>query len=181
MMRTSKLLFVFIPLLVLTTACDTVREQFAAPNAPDEFAVMRRAPLERPPEVFNTANELPVPSRGKARPQELAPVKAAEQALIGEEVSVSKVDYKTNAGLTELLNKSGAGQADPSIRHTIEKEHMELLVKEQPTIDRIIGKVTNKAPGASIVDSKAEFERLKANREAGKSVTEGETPTIKLD
>jgi hypothetical protein len=166
--------------LILVTGCDTLREQVAPPRAPDEFSVMRRAPLERPPENYADVAQLPPPVAGMARPQEVAPVKEAEKALLGEVTDHAQMQ-DNGAAIEELLNKSGADVADPTIRYTIEAEHQSLQKKELATIDRLIGKVTNKSPASSVVDAKAEFERLKKNRAEGKPVTEGKTPTVKFD
>lgn len=171
--------------LTMLSACDTMRDQFAPPRAPDEFSVMRRAPLERPEAVYTDANQLPTPVIGKARPQEVAPIVEAEQALIGKANAAAAAPMATpaasTAGLDELLAKTGANNADPTIRNSIEAEHYRLSKEQQSTVDKLLGKVTNKQPGAKIVDAKGEFERLKKNREEGKAVTEGETPTLKMD
>lgn len=166
--------------LVLLSGCDTVREQFAQQSGPDEFSVVRRAPLERPPENYNNISQLPVPVLGKARPQELSPVKEAEKVLVGEAVQASATEAPS-ASVNELLAKAGANQADPTIRNTIESEHLKLQKEELATVDRLIGKLTNKSPSATIVDAKAEYERLKKNNAEGKSVLHGETPTMKYD
>jgi hypothetical protein len=179
--------FTLITALFLVTGCDALRDQLGAPEAPDEFSVIRRAPLERPTAVFANANELPVPVVGMARPQEIAPIKTAEQALMGKPTAEQAAEKKAqeankprqqSASVTELLEKSGADQADPTIRNTIEAEHYRLLEKEQATLDRILGKVSKKEPSAKIVDAQGEFERLKNNRAEGKAVTDGETPTF---
>jgi hypothetical protein len=179
--------FTLITALFFVTGCDTLREQLGAPEAPDEFSVIRRAPLERPTEVFENANELPVPVIGMARPQEIAPVKTAEQALLGkpteEQTAVLNAQEANgqsveSASVAALLEKSGANQADPTIRDTIEAEHYRLLEKEQPTFNRLLGKVSKKEPSAKIVDAQGEFERLKKNSADGKAVTDGDTPTF---
>ena len=167
--------------LTLLAACDTMREQFAPPKAPDEFSVMRRAPLERPEAVYTNADQLPAPVAGKARPQELAPIVEAEQALMGTAAPQAASVQTQAASIDELLQKTGANAADPTIRNTIEAEHYRLSKEQQPTIDKLRGKVTNRQPAAKIVDAKGEFERLKKNREEGKAVTDGETPTLKMD
>jgi hypothetical protein len=179
--------FTLITALFFVTGCDALREQLGAPEAPDEFSVIRRAPLERPTAVFENANELPVPVIGMARPQEVSPIKTAEQALMGKPDPVKAAlqtaqeankPRQQSASVVELLEKSGANQADPTIRNTIEAEHYRLLEKEQATLDRILGKVSKKEPNAKIVDAQGEFERLKKNRAEGKAVTDGVTPTF---
>ena len=74
-----------LPLLL--TACggvSGVRDQLGVTkDSPDEFAVVRRAPLEIPPNVFTQAS-LPTPQPGAPRPQEKAPAIAAKTALFGE-------------------------------------------------------------------------------------------------
>jgi|TARA_R110002126_G_scaffold3263_1_gene18448 hypothetical protein len=166
--------------LLIVTGCDTLREQIAPPRAPDEFSVMRRAPLERPPESYEDVAQLPLPVIGMARPQELAPIKEAEKALMGEVVE-QVPGQDSGAAINELLSKAGADNADPTIRYTIEAEHQSLQKKEQATFGRLIGKMTNKSPAANVVDAKAEFERLQKNRAEGKLVTDGETPTVKYE
>ena len=166
--------------LLVVSACDTLREQIAPPSAPDEFSVMRRAPLERPPENYTDVSKLPAPVVGMARPQELAPIKEAEKVLMGD-VTEADDSNGSNVAINNLLSKAGADEADPTIRYTIEAEHQALQKKELATIDRLIGKVTNKSPSATVVDAPAEFERLKKNRAEGKPVTEGKTPTVKFD
>lgn len=163
--------------LSLTLAgCEKTKEQFDfSKKAPDEFAVTKRAPLEMPPDYT-----LRPPRPGAQRPQELRTDEQAKQAVFGEETLQPK--KREQQVLTEgeaiLLQKTGAYDTNPDIRRVVDEETAVLAEEETPTIDRIM-KVTGKkieAP-ASTVDPVAETERIKQNKEEGKPINEGETPT----
>ena len=65
--------------LALLGGCSSIRSTFGLErNPPDEFAVVRRAPLTLPPDFT-----LPPPSPGASRPQESAPSQQAAAALFG--------------------------------------------------------------------------------------------------
>lgn len=166
--------FLYLPVACLAlTACDKTKEQFDfSKKAPDEFAVVKRAPLEMPPDYH-----LRPPSPGAPRPQELQPVEQAKVVVLGEDTAQQQKPKEITAGESILLQKAGASTSIPNIRQLVDKETAALAKEETPTIDRLL-KVTGKkveAP-AKTVDAKAETERLKENYEEGKPVTEGETP-----
>lgn len=156
-------------------ACEKTKEQFdLSKKAPDEFAVTKRAPLEMPPDY-----SLRPPRPGAARPQEQTAGDQAKAALMGEE-AVARAPVE---GLTEgeavLLEKTGGLKTNPKIRAIVDKETAELGEEEMPGIDQIkkmVGKDVE--PPAKVVDPKAEANRLKKNKNEGKPVTEGDTPTI---
>lgn len=162
------------------TACSKTQEQFDfSKKAPDEFAVTTRAPLEMPPDY-----NLRPPRPGAPRPQEDSATEEAKQAIFGEQETTAQ-KTKTEAttmtgGEAILLQKSGATAVDPNIRDTIDRETVELVEENTSTVDRILGKAGKKidAP-ATIVDPVKESERILQNKEAGKPVTDGKTPTIK--
>ena len=169
---TLSLLMVFIALTL--SACEKTKEQFDfSKKPPDEFAVTTRAPLEMPTDL----NTLPAPRPGAPRPQENSPTEEAKEVLFGN--SGIPLNQSGTQGEQILLQKTGAANANPAIRDTVDRETAEKVKKETPTIDRILGKAGKKinAP-ATVVDPVKESERIKQNKEAGKSVTDGETPTI---
>lgn len=170
--------FAFLCLICLPalTACNGVRETIGLnKEAPDEFSVVRRAPLEIPPGL--TAAALPPPRPGMARPQETAPSEDARVALTGTKSGV----YAQEASESEdvLLQKTNAAQADPSIRRTLDKESEELKDVNKPVIQKLTGLAKGKTENsATVVDAQKEFERLKKNKEEGKPANEGDTPYI---
>ena len=157
------------------SACEKTKEQFDfSKKAPDEFAVVTRAPLEMPPDY-----NLRPPRPGVQRPQEDTAIDDAKQAVFGEQ-PVEQADTKQlSEGEAILLRKTGATDTSKDIRQVIDQETAEIVKDETPTIDRLLGKVGKKVDApASVVDPVKETERLTVNKATGKSVTDGKTPTI---
>ena len=172
-----------IPALVVAglalSGCSKTKEQFDfSKKAPDEFKITTRAPLEMPPDY-----RLRPPRPGAQRPQEDTAVEEAKQAVFGPESTQpqqQKAEPMTQ-GEAILLQKSGVNAIDPNIRAKLDAEAEEIAKEETPTFDRILGKVSGKptdAP-ATVVDPIKESERIIQNKEQGKPVTDGETPTVK--
>ncbi|NCO04153.1 MAG: DUF3035 domain-containing protein [Alphaproteobacteria bacterium] len=176
--KTAFLALIALPISFALIGCESTKEQFDfSKKAPDEFAIVKRAPLEMPPN-FN----LRPPRPGQARPQEDSAVDEAKQAIFGEEgVSVAQTEAApVSEGESILLQKSGVDLTAPNIRDVIDAETQQLNKENKPTIDRILG-VTGKkyeAP-SSVVNARAESERIQTNIEQGKSVSDGATPTVK--
>lgn len=164
---------------VSLTACSKTKEQFDfSKKAPDEFAIVKRAPLEMPPSYT-----LRPPRPGQARPQENTTVNEAKQAIFGPETLTGAETGRqepVSQGEQILLQKTGADLTSPDIRDIIDAETSTINKDEKPTIDRIFGSVTGKkyeAP-SEVVNAKKEVERIQSNIEQGKSVSDGATPTI---
>jgi hypothetical protein len=174
----KKYLFAGLMTCLMLPACEATREQFDfSKKAPDEFAVVRRAPLEMPPSF----NQMPPPKPGAPRPQELSATDLAKSAVIGTEAM--KQAARQN-GVTEgeaiLLQKTGALNASPAIRATVDKETAEQSEEGMAGIDKLKKLVGQDVEGpAKTVDPVAEIERLKKNKAAGQPVTADETPVKK--
>lgn len=158
------------------TACEKTKEQFdLSKKAPDEFAVTKRAPLEMPPDY-----NLRPPRPGAQRPQEQAVSDQARAALIGENAAAASARAEgLTPGESVLLQKTGAAAVNPNIRTRVDKETAEMVEEDMPGIDQLkkmIGK--DVTPPATVVDPKAETERIKQNKSQGKPVTAGKTPSI---
>ena len=137
---------------------------------PDEYQVVRRAPLSLPPDF-----DLRPPTPGAARPQELEVRKQAEQILTGQ--TNAAVEEGRSSGEVALLQRAGALDVDPSIRQLVDAESA-YLADDSGFIDQLMfwrGDV----PNDDLVDAAAEAQRLRQNAEAGLPVTEGETPIIR--
>lgn len=156
--------------LLALGACSNAKEQLGMTRKPpDEFAVVKRAPLSMPPDYSLTP-----PRPGAPRPQEQATSEQAKETLFGSTGGTAPAgsDYV-------LLGKAGAGKANPAIRAQVDAETKEIS-KENISIPRRlfgIGGDPNQAP-VSVVDAKKENERLQNNKAAGKPVTSGETPSV---
>lgn len=161
-------------------ACEKTKEQFDfSKRAPDEFAVVRRAPLEIPQNL----NSLPPPKPGAQRPQEMSPTDQARSVVLGETPAASPPPRNVESqGEALLLQKTGAANASPAIRATIDAETTAIAREQEPGINKIkrwIGQDV-KEP-AQVVDPVAEANRIKQNRAAGKPVTAGETPVKEVE
>lgn len=157
-------------------ACESTKEQFDfSKKAPDEFAVVTRAPLEMPPNF-----DLRPPKPGAQRPQEETTINEAKEAVFGaEKVQTMQTPSDVTEGEAILLQKTGAVSANSNIRDIVDAETSQLVKENTSTVDKILGKAgrTIDAP-ATVVDPIKESERIIQNKKAGKSVTDGETPTL---
>lgn len=175
MNRIAYLLSAFTLCLGLAACGSSVQEDLGLKKkAPDEFAVVKRAPLELPPSY-----SLRPPEPGAPRPQEQSPVKEARQTVFGEENQKGQVD---SDGESLLLDQAGAGIVRPDIRAKVDSESSQIVEDNRPVAEKLLGLVgkDSKAP-ASVVDAKAEAARIQKNAKEGKPITEGETPAIVKD
>jgi hypothetical protein len=165
---------ILVPALITLTACEATKENLGLTRrAPDEFAVMTRAPLQMPP-PDETAT-LPQPQPGMSRPQEVSPVQSAQTAVLGQPAATAE---GLSAAENDLLQKAGAAQTNPNIRSIVNKEAVEETKNNRPVVRRILNIGKKGDDPATIVDAPAEMQRLKTNKQAGQAVTQGETPTL---
>ena len=144
-------------------------------SAPDEFAVVRNAPLTLPPDFT-----LRPPRPGEARPNEESVREQARVALFNEAGALA-IDDSTAAatqGEAAFVERAGAADVDPNIRHIVDREFSGYASEDENFIDSLLFWQEEQPPG-EVVDAAAEAERLRENAEAGRPVTAGETPTIK--
>lgn len=167
------------PLLLLSfcvalSSCGNVRDQLGiTKNAPDEFAVVTRAPLEMPPSMV-----LPPPQPGKQRPQENSPQENAKEAVFGTK-NASAQTASQSASESALLEKTGHNQIDPNIRDIVEQDAIEDEKRSKTVAQKLLGLGGKKVePTAEVVDAPAEAKRIQDNLNNGKSVSEGETPSL---
>ena len=169
------LLAAVLALPLLLAACGTVKKQVGVGrHSPDEFAVVKRAPLSLPPEYA-----LRPPSADYIPPASEA-TQQARSALMGGETPASAA--KAGSAEEAFLARAGAQQADPDIRAAINRDNGYIALQNRTVADKLIfwgdGETNPERVPTSVVDAKAEAERLQKNREEGKSVTEGDVPVI---
>lgn len=117
-----------VAVLALGGCTDGVRRAIGIDKIkPDEFEVVRRAPLEQPPEYG-----LRPPKPGEARPQELSPAQEAQAALFG-----SALDENATAE-TFFLDRAGARFADASIRGLIDAEAGAVMRKSPELVEMFL-------------------------------------------
>jgi len=144
----------FIMLVFALAGCSNAREQLGLTRtSPDEFKVVKRAPLSMPPSY-----QLSEPRPGAARPQEQAPSEEARQAVLGKAAKGSESISEAEAA---LLQQTGADQADPEIRRIVDAESGEVDESQKPVAERLLGLGGfGGDPEGNVIDPKEEAERL---------------------
>lgn len=140
-------------------------------HSPDEFTVVKRAPLTLPPEYA-----LRPPS-----PDHLPPAsetsKSARTVLMGAHQPVDPGNADE-----AFLQKAGADNADATIRSQINRDNGYIALQNRSVKDRLIfWSEPSVAPDnipASVVDPKAEAARVRKNLDEGKPVNKGDVPVI---
>jgi hypothetical protein len=154
-------------------ACDSARETLGLnKRAPDEFAVVPRAPLVLPPNY-----DLRPPEPGAPRPQEVTPAQAARQALTGTAPAAAPVANGIDPLDQAVLARTGGDRADPSIRATIAQENTQLAEASESFVDDLLFWQEREEPG-TVIDAGAEQRRLQTNQAVGRPIDTGETPII---
>jgi hypothetical protein len=173
-----------LAILPLLSACARGSVQNAlglGKRAPDEFAVVSRAPLVVPPDF-----DLRPPRPGEPRPMVGTAGDQARAAMLGQAPLESGSlrarggqgpGPAANTGQQALLTQAGGDGADPDVRRRIAAENQSLAAVEQAMFTRLLKWREPDTLGA-VVDAPAEAERLLANRSSGQPVTAGDTPTV---
>ena len=168
-MKKTTFLSVFVLSLSLA-ACSGVKEELGLTrNSPDEFTVVKRAPLSLPPEY-----DLLPPGEGAYDTASTRTDARARTAVFGDNGAKSRsVDNADSA----FLAKAGAMEADPEIRAKVARENGYVSVENRSTIEKLLRR-SGTADDAVIVDAEKEAARIRGNAEAGQSITTGDVPVI---
>ncbi len=180
MRREVLLRFSLIAAMVLAlSACEGIKKQLGfGKQSPDEFKVVSRAPLSLPPDYT-----LRPPEPGIPRPQEGTTSQQAKNAIFRlQQPQAGALESKIGSddrslGELSLLKAAGAGQSDPNIRRILDAETKRLNTEGDGFLEALVFWREPQAAG-KIVDATEEAKRLRENVALGKSVTDGETPTI---
>lgn len=173
--RTARLGLIFAAVAAVS-GCDRARETFGlTKSAPDEFAVVTRAPLKEPPNY-----RLRPPAPGTPRPQEGTTQESARAVLVGDaqRTAADANGAKSTSGESALLARAGAAKADPSIRQTVDRESAILGEENGGLVSRLLF-WQEKEEAGQIVDASKESRRLQENIALGDSVSKGAVPVIK--
>jgi hypothetical protein len=167
---------VVVGVIVSLGGCEQTREAFGLKkSAPDEFAVVTRAPLAVPPDYG-----LRPPTPGVQRPQETTTTNEARQILLrkGANDKPGASGAKSlSRGEVALLGKAGAGNADPSIRQKVSRESSVLAEGDNKFLARLMFWRADEPPGL-VVDPDSESRRLRENSALGDVPVKGTTPVI---
>lgn len=162
-------------------------------QAPDEFRVVSRPPLSVPPE-FN----LRPPRPGDAPLNAASAEKAASELVLapaaGGQVTLDQLDdlrdlpsetavdpvvsgELASPAESQFLTRLGAGEADAEIRSKLYQDNKTLPQEaedEASPLEQWLGV----SESSSVIDPKAEAERIRENKDEGKPVNEGEVKTV---
>lgn len=110
---------------------------FGRHDAPDEFMVVARAPLEVPPDF-----SLRPPQPGSPRPQEMARDTRSQSSVFGASSSNALIDPRVSQQQTPgegaLLSQAGADQANPDIRAIVDRENPGVVVGSPTFLDKLM-------------------------------------------
>lgn len=152
--------------------CSNVKQTMGVGrHSPDEFTVVKRAPLTLPPEYTLR------PPGEAAAPTASQPLHQARTVLLGERVSP---EAEVGGGEVVLLQKAGAQEANPEVRRLIDRENGIIAIENRTVAERLIFWKDSepKLPTPSIVDAPAETERLRQNAQQGLPANAGDVPVI---
>lgn len=166
---------------LLVSGCDKARNVIGLEKqAPDEFAVVTRAPLSVPPD-FGLRPPIP----GAQRPQEKSVRNQARDILLRDArtnsaaaAQVAAAPGKFSTGEAALLASAGALNADGSIRSVVNRESTALVEAHGSFFDKVFFWQEVDPPG-TIVDPDKESRRLREASAVGDPPNKGEVPVIK--
>lgn len=141
-------------------------------DAPDEFAVVTKAPLVIPPD-FN----LRPPAAGAAPTNQLEPTQAAQAALFSSDPSAftASLPATMSTGEKSLLVAAGAQNADPTIRQEIAADSRATRAADESFTNTLLFGST--APSsAAPVDADSEARRVDAQKAGGSAASPAPTP-----
>ena len=165
-------------------------------SAPDEFVVVSRPPLVVPPEF-----QLLPPRPGEESPHAVSTEQQARKLLLGTDGTgdggtMTYEEFMNTPGETPMvetavmpvvsgdapspstssfLRRLGADEADPNIRQELRQEVVKPPKKKEA--GSLYEEMLGDEQQETIVDPTKESERLRTNKDEGKPVTDGDTPT----
>jgi len=167
-----------VGLVSVLAACDHPKRALGLEKqAPDEFAVVTRAPLSLPPDY-----NLRPPEPGVPRPQEGTTRDQARRVITGNPTqssaltSAAPLENQT-PGEAALLEQAGADRAVANIRQVVDRETTTLASESRSFTDVLQFWRPPNEYGTEL-DPVAESRRLRENQALGRPPTTGATPTI---
>lgn len=170
------------------SACDgsTVKDTLGLyRSAPDEYTVVSRPPLSVPPQFglqppSNSSRLGRTSASTQAESLVMGGTVSEGAAVRSDAVTIIKKGAPVGVSKAEsvFLRNAGAEQADPMVREKLAEEYYERVTQEESKgwLDSLDMLSRDKDP---LVNAKKEAERIQKNEDAGKPVTEGETPEVR--
>jgi hypothetical protein len=178
-MKTSAAFAIILISVIALTGCEETKRVFGkSKEAPDEFAVYRRAPLTLPPD-----SDLRPPTPGVSRPQVVNPRDRARAALGLSAKKTDKVDLSKSEDITRLSNGerallalTGANKANPQIRNLVEKNTADLYENNETFTDKMVF-WRSKKKGVAL-DPEKELKRIREAQSLGKPLNSNDIPSV---
>ena len=178
-MKTSAAFASILISVIALTGCEETKRVFGkTKEAPDEFAVYRRAPLSLPPD-----SDLRPPTPGVSRPQVVNPRDQARAALGLSAKKTDKVDLSKSEDITRLSNGerallalTGANKANPQIRKLVEEKTADLYETNETFTDKMVF-WRSKNKGVAL-DPQKELKRIREAQSLGKPLNSNDIPSV---
>ena len=178
-MKTSAAFASILVSVIALTGCEETKRVFGkTKEAPDEFAVYRRAPLSLPPD-----SDLRPPTPGVSRPQVVNPRDQARAALGLSAKNTDKVDLSKSEDITRLSNGerallalTGANKANPQIRKLVEEKTADLYETNETFTDKMVF-WRSKNKGVAL-DPQKELKRIREAQSLGKPLNSNDIPSV---
>ncbi len=150
---------------LILSGCSSAKESLGlGRSAPDEFMVVKHAPLAMPPDY-----NLRPPAPGAPRPQEQSTDQLARTTVFGAQQSNAASAAAPDSTEAALLQQAGTAQANPNIRNVVDQETTELEESNKTVAGKLLH-IGRDKESAKVLNAKEEAERLQ------KYKTIGETP-----
>jgi hypothetical protein len=163
---------------IALVGCGSIRDATGvAKDAPDEFAVVTKAPLVIPPD-FN----LRPPKPGAAPTNQTSPTQSAQQDLFGvtdPSLIAASLPNTYSPGEKTLLANSGAATADHGIRAQIAADAKAMATANDSFTDTLLFRNSPDPNAGQPVDADAEHDRLVAEKSDGQTPVEGQAASQK--
>lgn len=163
------------------TGCDSIRSAAGMNKAaPDEFAVVTKAPLVMPPDY-----NLRPPRPGAAPLNQTLPTQAAQASLFSNDPAAvaSTITGGYSQGEKLLLANAGAATTNPTIRQQIAADNANLEPSDSSFTDKLLFNTPTDQNGHP-VNADAEAERLgkkSAERMTAQGTADQDDPTTTPD
>ena len=162
------------PLLLAGCSSGTMQTLGLQRDPPDEFKVTTQSQLSLPPDLNQAASDLPTPTPGAPRPQEVAIPVQAESAMLG---GASLAGGTPNTAGDQAFVSQAGPAAPGNIRQEIDAQATR-DAKSQ-TIGNRLDPFGRPVAKPALVDAKGESQRLQKNAALGISPANGSTPLVK--
>jgi hypothetical protein len=151
------------------TGCDTIRNAAGMDkSAPDEFAVLTKAPLVIPPDY-----NLKPPRPGVLPTNQMEPTDAAQTALFGNDTAATATAAGTTSeSETLLLSNAKVASADPAIRQHLASDRANMIGADDTFTNEVLFWQKPASDAGSPLDADQEARRLGEQR-AGQGVAGG--------